>query len=699
MASVNERQARSKTGCLVCKTRKVKCDEKPEGCDNCGRLGVQCPGYDTTPKLHKTARAEAVVDIFDTAGVPKKARGSRGQQHEAAMDSNSSAKDQASDGPPNSADDAVAQAPRNWLCYLNLPDEIHKLKTLAEAYFQTVHPLRSLAFIHPPTFMQALDGGNVESQFGSALVHIMFALAARCIKPDSPTPSQLGNKADLPGEKWAKKANDMIFRNLGVPNVQNLMALVLLCEYESRYGQNSTVFMLSGCCFRMAQLLRLNIEPEGGDKGQPLTGIQITARESRRRLMWSCYVLDVVVGSGVESLIMSSKAPLNVQVPCTNDAYLLQKDTRTGYLLHDGILLANSVPAESLGLEAYFVYVISLREQILSSIRSTEVNPPWSEDSRFASIVKKLHALGSNLPSHLKFNTLNSYIHKGSSQQGAFYAMHLAYHKCYCDLYRVVLPGYQFPITKAFTGASTEFIQQCQERSYNHADAISKIFKIALDSDGSVFTEPLCGVFAYESTKIQVIFVTTYVGQNPGEFYNQITENIETNLQTLEKITLQQSKNAILIASLCRLLNDFGFSEILKAWEQKLTPLLPNCLQSLQDTPEFENLHFMATFQQAWKEISWPKPSQHENDDFDGSPITIYQAQTDTNTDENSRLGYQLPPIAETGMIAQESFDIPNTQALTQTTNQYLQMAEEIGDYLTWEPFQIDLSGANSFIY
>lgn len=125
--------------------------------------------------------------------------------------------------------------------------------------------------------------------------------------------------------------------------------------------------------------------------------------------------------------------------------------------------------------------------------------------------------------------------------------MHLAYHQCYCDLYRVVLPGYQFPITKLFAGASIEFIQQCQERCYRHADAISKIFKSALSSEGSIFTEPLCGIFAYESTKIQVIFVTTYVGLNPGVFYDQIAENIETNLQSIEKAAMQQSKNAIFV--------------------------------------------------------------------------------------------------------------------------------------------------------
>ncbi len=114
----------------------------------------------------------------------------------------------------------------------------------------------------------------------------------------------------------------------------------------------------------MAQLLRLNTEPEAKGRTHLPMVTQITERESQRRLMWSCYILDVLVGSGVESLIMSSKALPNVKVPCNNDAYLFQKEPSTGYLLPDGILLVDSVPAESLGLEAYFVYVISLREQI-----------------------------------------------------------------------------------------------------------------------------------------------------------------------------------------------------------------------------------------------------------------------------------------------------------------------------------------------
>jgi hypothetical protein len=108
----------------------------------------------------------------------------------------------------------------------------------------------------------------------------------------------------------------------------------------------------------------------------------------------------------------------------------------------------------------------------------------------------------------------------------------------------------------------------------------------------------------------------------------------------------------------------------------------------------------MTTFQQAWKEISWPKPTQHENEHFNGSPGATLQTQAgSSNTDESSRPGYQLSQIGDTGAVAEGSFSIPNIQSSTQTADQYLQMAEDMGDYLTWEPFQIDLSGSNNFIY
>ena len=62
-----------------------------------------------------------------------------------------------------------------------LPEDAPKLTHLANTYFAHIHPLRTLAFIHRPTFMQSLDSRQVEDDYGTALVHIMFALASRYV--------------------------------------------------------------------------------------------------------------------------------------------------------------------------------------------------------------------------------------------------------------------------------------------------------------------------------------------------------------------------------------------------------------------------------------------------------------------------------------------------------------------------------------
>ncbi|KAK6363881.1 hypothetical protein LTS17_012722 [Exophiala oligosperma] len=44
---------RTKTGCLSCRRRKVKCDERRPSCVNCVRLKIHCEGYDSGPRWMK----------------------------------------------------------------------------------------------------------------------------------------------------------------------------------------------------------------------------------------------------------------------------------------------------------------------------------------------------------------------------------------------------------------------------------------------------------------------------------------------------------------------------------------------------------------------------------------------------------------------------------------------------------------------
>ena len=60
-----------------------------------------------------------------------------------------------------------------------LPAGQQELRRLVEAYFTNIHPLRCLSFVHKPSFMRAVDRGEVREEFGDALVHIMCAFGSR----------------------------------------------------------------------------------------------------------------------------------------------------------------------------------------------------------------------------------------------------------------------------------------------------------------------------------------------------------------------------------------------------------------------------------------------------------------------------------------------------------------------------------------
>ncbi|EMT68725.1 Arginine metabolism regulation protein II [Fusarium odoratissimum] len=39
------KNVKARTGCSICKRRKVKCDEQLPGCKRCAKIGIECPGY------------------------------------------------------------------------------------------------------------------------------------------------------------------------------------------------------------------------------------------------------------------------------------------------------------------------------------------------------------------------------------------------------------------------------------------------------------------------------------------------------------------------------------------------------------------------------------------------------------------------------------------------------------------------------
>lgn len=130
-----------------------------------------------------------------------------------------------------------------------------------------------------------------------------------------------------------------------------------------RTQQHRECFMLSAYVVRAAQVLTLDTEQEDVPKTQDPEAI--TNCEARRRLMWSCYILDLLLCSGVKRLKLWDPSHIKIQLPCQERNYNLQISCQTEPLspLHDGGRVVRT--SDNLGLEAYYIRVFHTRGKVL----------------------------------------------------------------------------------------------------------------------------------------------------------------------------------------------------------------------------------------------------------------------------------------------------------------------------------------------
>jgi Fungal specific transcription factor domain len=150
------------------------------------------------------------------------------------------------------------------------------------------------------------------------------------------------------------------------------MATVLMHDYALRMGNFTNAFMLCGLMSRMSQALQINLEYstdvlcEGSSSGP-----SVTVRESRRRLMWSCWVADTLVGSGVKQLTILDEKDVKIQLPCNDRNFAQQLPCITEVLENGQVLpfvdaeLTSTSPLQNMGIIAQFLRHIQTRKRVL----------------------------------------------------------------------------------------------------------------------------------------------------------------------------------------------------------------------------------------------------------------------------------------------------------------------------------------------
>lgn len=427
------KSARSKAGCKTCRARKVRCDERAGGCGNCERLGLPCVSTAAATngeqpsetgnaslsgergpviglKRKRTYRscaecrasktrcsgdkpacvrckAKSLSCEYDDEGEPvwkqqlkladprESGRSSAGHGRRQSEQNDPQVQPQAEAG----VEDESPASPRpttrtHWLHATELPGK-EETRALVEHYFAHVHPLRCFGFLHKPSFMQRLDADRSSTRENDPLLLIVCALGGMFYAIEV---FGLGYP-DLTltaGSRWARRAQRLILAELDAITTENLMATVLLHDYELRMSNFGNAFMLSGLTARMAQALQINLEHsvditcQENEKDSP----SASTKESRRRLMWCCYITDSFVGSGVDQLTLIKDEDIKIQLPCTERNFLLQnacvvETLQPGQFLK--FLPDASIPGspwDNMGIRAHYIRHIRIRRKVLKYV-------------------------------------------------------------------------------------------------------------------------------------------------------------------------------------------------------------------------------------------------------------------------------------------------------------------------------------------
>ncbi|KAJ5735955.1 uncharacterized protein N7483_001080 [Penicillium malachiteum] len=444
--------------------------------------------------------------------------------------------------------------------------------------------------------MQQLDEDPESCRQSESLLHVICALGAKFFALNNN--SQLSSETVLKaGNRWARIAKARIFVDMDDLSLEKLMfytiqTTILLYEHDLRIGSYASAFMLSSMTARMSQALQLNLEISADVLCTKPESSSINT-ETRRRLMWSCYLLDSWVGSGVNQLTLLEDRDLKIQLPCHSHNFSLGISCITETMKNEKVLsfIPNDQvppdPSQNMGIEAYFIRLVSIRKKVLRYVKHLDTGkPPWQADSEFSLLCSELHSWRLSLPQSLLWNPSSIYARKESSQLGALTLLWCTFYQTLVDLYRIGMPVL-FRIQKhfIFPPEQKEFLEHCQKVCFDNAREASTILSEALRHGLKNLADTWLCIIAHDGTKVILYYLKLQEAASSSSMdqreRNEAIALVQSNLQVL-----LQMRSMVKTAEHCSL----SVLKIMAAAEIKpdipFAPLLnESSTETSEDTP------------------------------------------------------------------------------------------------------------------
>ncbi|KAK4191507.1 fungal-specific transcription factor domain-containing protein [Podospora australis] len=470
-------EPRESMNCKSCRKRKIKCNRLRPACEACQVF--QCPCvYDAVPKKRgpKTDVLEALlkrVDGLEARLKEKKNDTDASNTESAPLNTTNSDEAISPTTASNSKEHTGSENVSGAHDYARDSEEsaiFSPIETstpsppavqpdaLLDTYFSRFHD-KPYHILDESPLRQRLQLNQVPDY----LIHAIFAVAARY----TPHPSGYQSAVKL-SEEYAAKSRLEI--DTDEPSVDSLQALVLLVTAFTAAGKGKKAYMLLTNAVGMAMALELHREMDINARVTP------TERETRRRLFWSCYLLDrfMACGSKRPSLIadraillrLPSWSPGLGALPSEGDFF--QNYTNIQYFQGTGKRSQGSS-----GMLIDICRILGTTNQYLAAggVKG-DSHFPWHSLSNLSKIRQDLDIWASGTDD--VFSSLDSLF--GQPDSTVLVLSKLVYHLIHCLIYRPFLPIDLSEL--AGTGQHQSWQIEATNMCFLHANAIAELVEL-----------------------------------------------------------------------------------------------------------------------------------------------------------------------------------------------------------------------------
>ncbi|KAI0842583.1 hypothetical protein F5Y06DRAFT_130626 [Hypoxylon sp. FL0890] len=311
-------EPREAMNCKSCRKRKIKCNRLRPSCEACQVF--QCPCiYDAVPKKRgpKTDVLEALLKRVDGLEAQLKDHGKGDASSSTENPARITTEDSSSKVGTVASEPASEPKSKRPALDITRTTEIAteqaiyspsfasepstpsiQMDTLLDTYFSRFHA-KPYHILDESSVRQRLQ----LNQLPSYLIYAIYAVAAR--RAVHPTGYHSTIKLS---EEYALRSRSEI--DTDEPSIDALQALLLLVTAFTALGRGKKAYMLLTNAIGMAMALELHREV---DLQARITAVE---REMRRRLFWTCYLLDRFMACGSKRPCLISDRTILLRLPC-----------------------------------------------------------------------------------------------------------------------------------------------------------------------------------------------------------------------------------------------------------------------------------------------------------------------------------------------------------------------------------------------